>query len=56
LPECDPNGPPATTGDAEAESEPQGVLWLPTLLGILCAVAFVAALFGLTLLVIRWRG
>jgi hypothetical protein len=52
LPECDPNDPPATTGDSEAESEPLGGLWLPALLGILCAVAVVASLFGVTLLVI----
>jgi hypothetical protein len=45
--EQDPLDPPATTVVSEAESEPQGGL---------CAAAIVAALFGLTLLAIWWRG
>jgi hypothetical protein len=54
--EQDPRDPPDTTVVSEAESESQGGLLLPALLGVLCAVAIVAALFGLTLLAIWWRG
>jgi hypothetical protein len=53
LPEDHPD-PPATAIVPSTDSSQR--LWLPVLLGILCAAAFVAALFGLTLLAIWWRG
>lgn len=56
LPDDVPPDAPATTPDAVDESEPQGVLWLPILLGILCTVTIVAALFGLTALAIHLHG
>jgi len=51
LPEDHPDSP-ATAQPSDSSER----LWLPVLLGILCAAALVATLFGLTVLAIWWRG
>jgi hypothetical protein len=53
LPEDHPDAP-ATAVDPSTDSPER--LWLPVALGILCAAAVVATLFGVTLLAIWWRG